>query len=94
MNPYTILKIKHDAGKAEILQAVARALRERKFSAKEIAIAQKELLNPVSRAMCHFLNHLDLKTYYDQFKPEQTPTRKRKGPTLKYLSLFGDDDEE
>ena len=40
--------------------AAARALRERRFSAKEIAIAQKELLDPVSRAAWEFLAFIDL----------------------------------
>lgn len=49
MNPNKVLNLAPGAGKKEILMAVARAMREKKFSAKEIAIAQKQLLNPVKR---------------------------------------------
>lgn len=49
MNPYKILNLEPGADKKEILKAVARAMREKKYSAKEIAIAQKTLLNPAKR---------------------------------------------
>lgn len=50
MDPYVILDLAPDAGKKEVILAAAKALRERKYSAKEIAIAQKILLNPVKKA--------------------------------------------
>ncbi|MEA2083770.1 MAG: hypothetical protein U9O82_05910 [Thermodesulfobacteriota bacterium] len=55
MNPYTILGIDRSAGKREIIQAAAIALRERKFSGHEVALAQKQLLNPASKAVFDFL---------------------------------------
>jgi len=44
MNPYKILDIDRSADKKAIIQAAALALRERRFSAKEVAIAQKGTL--------------------------------------------------
>jgi hypothetical protein len=61
MNPYKILDIDSSADKKAIIQAAALALRERRFSAKEIAIAQKELLDSVSRAAHDFLQFIDLR---------------------------------
>ena len=53
MNPYKILGIDNNenASPGEILQATGKALREKKYSAREIAIAQKMLMNPKSRAL-------------------------------------------
>lgn len=60
MNPYDVLDIDRSADPKMIIQAAARALRERRFSAKEIAVAQKQLLDPVSRAAWEFLTFIDL----------------------------------
>ena len=60
MNPYKILNIDHRASKHEIISAAALALRERKYSGREIAEAQKELLDPVSKAAHDFLQFMDL----------------------------------
>jgi hypothetical protein len=64
MNPYEILQIDHRASKAEILGAVAKALRLRRYSAFQIAQAQKALLHPVTRAAHEFLNFLDVDLLY------------------------------
>ena len=54
MNPYKILNIGAASEKRDIVQAAALALRERSYSAKEIAMAQRELLDPVSGAAHRF----------------------------------------
>jgi len=60
MNPFKILNIKRDASNKEIICAAAIAMRDRQYSAKEIAQAQKMLLDPVSRACHEFLHFIDL----------------------------------
>ena len=76
MDPYKILDVSAGADSREILQAAAKAMKERKYSAKEIAIAQKTLLNPVKKAEELFKN-IDFDIFlknYNVLKPEQKPT--------------------
>jgi len=58
MNPYKILNINPGAEKKDVMKAVAISMRERKFSAKKIAIAQKTILNPLKRSESLF-NEID-----------------------------------
>ena len=89
MNPYKILDIDRSADKKAIIQAAALALRERRFSAKEVAIAQKELLNSVSRAVHDFLQFIDLLQLKRPIPPNDCRTPEIS--ELKRLSIF---DEE
>ncbi len=50
MNPFKILNIGAGASKKEIIQAVALAMRQKKYAGRELAQAQKMLLEPASRA--------------------------------------------
>lgn len=61
MNPYKILNIDYRATKREILEAAALAMRQRKFSSREVAAAQKELLDPIAKAVHDFLNFINVK---------------------------------
>ena len=86
MNPYKILDIDASAEKRDVVQAAALALRQRHFSAKEVAVAQKELLHPVSKAAHGFLQFLDLKSFV---KPINFECPKRPPLSdLKRLSVF------
>ena len=89
MNPYRILNIGCRATKKEIVLAAARALRERKFSAREVAQAQKALLDPISKAAYDFAEFIDLgplKKGVSFSRPE------RPAPSdLKRLSVFEGD---
>ena len=60
MNPFKVLNIDGNVSKKEIVQALAVGLREKKYSAKELAQAQKMLLDPDSRAVKQFLHLIDL----------------------------------
>ena len=60
MNPFKVLNINRHALNKEIIQAAAKGMREKKYSAKEIAQAQKMLIDPVSRACQEFLYFVDL----------------------------------
>lgn len=59
MNPFKMLNIDPDATKQEIIRAVALGMRERKYSAHELAQAQKLLLDPVSASVQTFLHCID-----------------------------------
>ncbi|BBO92714.1 hypothetical protein DSCOOX_58940 [Desulfosarcina ovata subsp. ovata] len=56
MNPYTVLNVDPHATKKEIIQAVARGMREKKYTGRELAQAQKMLLDPVSAAVQEFIH--------------------------------------
>lgn len=90
MNPYRILNIDHRASKREIISAAALALRERKYSGREIAEAQKELLEPVSKAAHDFLHTLDLGPLQAQpaSSARPAPSEKLTASGLERLSLF------
>lgn len=60
MNPFKVLDIGFNASKKEIIQASARAMREKKYSGLELAQAQKMLLDPISRSVQEFLHCLDI----------------------------------
>lgn len=59
MNPYTVLGIHKDASNREIILAATLEMRKKQWSAKEIAQAQKMLLDPVSRSSREFLHWID-----------------------------------
>ncbi len=72
-NPYIVLGINQNASKVEIVKAQVKKLR--KFDAKEIAAAQKELHNPARRLAVDF-------TYpiidgIDGFEPITSSTRSK-----------------
>lgn len=60
MNPFKTLNIGAGASKKEIIQAVALAMREKKYAGRELAQAQKMLLDPASRAAQEFLHCIDM----------------------------------
>lgn len=76
MNPYAVLGIDKDTSNKEIIQAAALAMRQRRHDAKTIAQAQKNLLDPVSRACQAFIHFIDFKD-----------TQKRLGRELDKISV-------
>jgi hypothetical protein len=66
MNPFRVLKIPHEATQQEIMQAVPLALQRKEFTTREIADAQKELMNPRSRKVAEFIYLLDSKRWAAQ----------------------------
>ena len=67
MNPFKILNIGAGASQKEIIQAVALAMREKKYSAKELALAQKMLLDSASGAAQEFIHCIDLSPFKKRF---------------------------
>ncbi|MCI5223365.1 MAG: hypothetical protein D3924_11995 [Candidatus Electrothrix sp. AR4] len=60
MNPYKILHITPEATPREIVQAAASALRDKKYSARDIAEARKQLMNPATKLILDFVHSVDL----------------------------------
>ncbi len=89
MNPYKILNIEPKTDKKGVIQAAAAALRVRRFSAREIALAQKELLDPSTRSVHDFIQFLDVEGF-DVQAPSQEAL-KPLSSNLKRLCVF---DEE
>ena len=54
-NPYEILNVSQDADKGEIMKAQMLAMKEKKFSLQEIAIAVRQLLDPSKRLAADFM---------------------------------------
>ncbi len=89
MNPYKILNIEPKTDKKGVIQAAAAALRERRFSAREVALAQKELLDPCTRSVHDFIHFLDVEGFDVQVPSQEA--LKPLSSNLKRLSIF---DEE
>ena len=95
MNPFKILSVKKDASNKEIIRAAAMAMRDRQYSAKEIAQAQKLLLDPVSSACHEFLHFIDLSNTKERLIQKIDEKSKYLGRPeisdchqLKYLTIF------
>ena len=89
MNPFKILNLKAGASKKEIMQAVALAMREKKYSVQELAQAQKMLLEDASRATQEFLHCIDVGPLKDQFVVKKPAGLDRSNISgLSRLSIF------
>ena len=86
MNPYKVLNVDCRVAKREIIQAAALALRERKFPGRDVALAQKQLLDPISRATHEFLHFIDVKPLLD--KIDLCQQNEQKVADLDHLSVF------
>ena len=92
MNPFKILNIGPDASKKKIIQAVARAMREKKIDGRQIAQAQKMLIEPASRATQAFLYCLDVNPIKDRIVVKKPDGLGR--PDIAGLSRLSIFDEE
>ena len=66
MNPYKILDLDPGASKRDIIQAAATAMRKKEYTGKEVAEAQRELMNPISRAAHEFIDLMDVVPFLNQ----------------------------
>ncbi len=85
MDPFTLLDLEADAGKARILKQVTQALRDRRYAAKTIAEAQKELFHPLTRALAEFRYRIDIRACADS--PSDTAGVVDHPPQLERLLL-------
>lgn len=60
MNPFKVLNLGQDADAQAIMQAATLALREKRYSAHEIAEARRQLMEPTARPLLTFLYVVDL----------------------------------
>lgn len=74
-NPYTVLGINQNATKVEIVKAQVKALRLKKYDAREVAAAQKELHSPARRLAVDFT--YPILEGIDNFEQITTPTKSR-----------------
>ena len=92
MDPFRILELTPDASNREIIQAAALALRKRQYSGHEIALAQKELLDPVKKQAHAFLHSLEFeegeKTVSENPGSETAHYKKQAVLDLKRLTIF------
>lgn len=89
MNPFKLLNVDAGASKKEIIQAVARAMREKAHTGRELATAQKLLLDPVARATQEFLHLVDVKSLLEAMHLEKPPAVEGNDmATLTCLDLF------
>jgi hypothetical protein len=55
-NPYTVLNLPHqNSDKNEIMKAHIQAMKDKKYSLTEIAIASRQLLDPAKRLAADFM---------------------------------------
>lgn len=65
MDPFIILNVAEGADKARILRQVTQALRDKRHDVKTIAEAQKELFDPLTRAVAEFRYRIDIRACMD-----------------------------
>ena len=68
-DPFSLLDVDKAADKRQILNRVAVAMRGRRYDAKQIAEAQKELFDPVARAAAEFSHFIDARACIGGFAP-------------------------
>ena len=85
MDPFTILDVEEGADKARILKQVTQALRDKRYDVKTIAEAQKELFNPLTRAMAELRYRIDIHACMDP--PTDVTEDKLPPPRLERLVL-------
>ena len=73
MKPYTVLNLDHNATPRDIVQAAVKALQEKNYSAREVAEARKQLMDPGTRLILDFVHTA---------RPEQLINGKNRGASL------------
>ncbi len=69
MNPYKILNINKSVEKRDIILAVTAALKQKKYTARQIADAQKQLMDPLSKGFFDFICFMDTRSFMGRPKP-------------------------
>ena len=75
-NPYEILKVSQDADKGEIMKAQMLAMKEKKFSLQEIAVAVRQLLDPSKRLAADYMFPTKIKSKRIQKITVEIPVEK------------------
>jgi len=85
-DPFSLLGVTKAADKRQILSRVAAAMCERRYDAKQIAEAQKELFDPVARAAAEFSHFIDVQGCIGNFAPNEVA--ETAVPKLEFLDAF------
>jgi len=89
MNPYKILNLDKNISGKDIIQATGLAMRKKEHLGNEIALAQKLLLDPVSRSCQEFLMFIDLDDVKGNFsKTKPAKLKKVNVDELEYLGTI------
>ncbi|MBK6730612.1 MAG: molecular chaperone DnaJ [Bacteroidetes bacterium] len=75
-NPYEILKVNQDANKGEIMKAQILAMKEKKYSLQEIAVAVRQLLDPAKRLAADYMFPTKIKSKRIQKIAVEIPVEK------------------
>lgn len=75
-NPYQILNVSQDADKKEIMKAQMLAMKEKKYSLQEIALAAKQLLDSAKRLAADFMFPSKIKAKRPQKLSVEVPEEK------------------
>ncbi len=62
MNPFKLLNVDENASPSEIIQAMAKAMQERKYPIQDIAQAQKGLIDPIANKGYRFINFINIQS--------------------------------
>ncbi|MCI5165925.1 MAG: hypothetical protein D3903_07480 [Candidatus Electrothrix sp. GM3_4] len=85
MNPYRLLNITPEATPRDIVQASALALRENKHSARDIAEARKQLMNPATKFILDFIHTVDFEPLLDDVRKGLGKSEEGKGSEFVHL---------
>ncbi len=85
MNPYKVLDLAVEAEAKDIIAAAAKAMREKKYSAREIAEARRQLMNPKQRPVLDFICFADVEPL---LRPAGPPAAPCNPDELKRLDIF------
>ncbi|MDB9312022.1 hypothetical protein PN462_02835 [Spirulina sp. CS-785/01] len=91
LNPYDILGVSQGASKAEITKAVAIAMKRKEYPLKDIAEAQKVLMDSEKRIIADYLR--PLLPPIQRFKRQDFSALNSPTPELSFLSSFGANEE-
>jgi hypothetical protein len=85
VNPYKVLDLSAQAEAKDIIAAAAKAMREKKYSAREIAEARRQLMNPKLRPLLDFICFADAEPL---LRPASPPAAPCSADALERLDVF------
>ena len=85
-NPYDVLEVSPEASNKEITVAFAMAMKKRKYSSSEIAIARKSLIDPQARIIADYLR--PILPVIKRFKRSDYSVLNTPTPKIEFLPEF------
>jgi hypothetical protein len=87
MNPYKVLNLSAEAEAKDIIAAAAKAMQEKKYSAREIAEARRQLMNPKLRPLLDFICFAEVEPL---LRPADPPAEPCSADDLERLEIFAE----